>query len=100
MPFYDSRKMVEALRAEGRLVNRKRVRRLMRLMGLVALAWHEQRRGGFGHAGLDAKGLATAEGLISSMASPTTEPQREARRLNGRRDDRSSRMLAQERAIP
>jgi putative transposase len=37
MPFYDSRKMVEALRAEGRLVNRKRVRRLMRLMGLVAL---------------------------------------------------------------
>src|SRR5712664_3312235 len=30
--------MVEALRAEGRLVNRKRVRRLMRLMGLVALA--------------------------------------------------------------
>src|SRR5258706_13544745 len=38
MPFYGSRKMVEALRAEGRLVNRKRVRRLMRLMGLVALA--------------------------------------------------------------
>ena len=37
MPFYGSRKMVEALRQEGRLVNRKRVRRLMRLMGLVAL---------------------------------------------------------------
>src|SRR5258707_11067783 len=36
--FYGSRKMVEALRAEGRLVNRKRVRRLTRLMGLVALA--------------------------------------------------------------
>jgi len=42
MPFYGSRKMVEALRAEGRLVNRKRVRRLMRLMGLVAQAWYEQ----------------------------------------------------------
>jgi putative transposase len=35
MPFYGS--LVEALRQEGRLVNRKRVRRLMRLMGLVAL---------------------------------------------------------------
>jgi hypothetical protein len=33
MPFYGSHKMVEALRVEGRLVNRKRVR----LMGLVAL---------------------------------------------------------------
>jgi putative transposase len=37
MPFYGSRKMVVALRAEGRQVNRKRVRRLMRLMGLEAL---------------------------------------------------------------
>jgi putative transposase len=37
MPFYGSRKMVEALRAEGREINRKRVRRLMRLMGLEAL---------------------------------------------------------------
>jgi putative transposase len=37
MPFYGSRKMVGALRQEGRQVNRKRVRRLMRLMGLVAL---------------------------------------------------------------
>ena len=37
MPFYGSRKMVEALRQEGRQVNRKRVRRLMRLMGLVAM---------------------------------------------------------------
>ena len=37
MPFYGSRKMVEALRAEGRPINRKRVRRLMQLMGLVAL---------------------------------------------------------------
>jgi len=37
MPFYGSRKMVLALRAEGLQVNRKRVRRLMRLMGLEAL---------------------------------------------------------------
>jgi len=37
MPFYGSRKMVVALRAEGLQVNRKRVRRLMRLMGLEAL---------------------------------------------------------------
>jgi putative transposase len=37
MPFYGSRKMVLALRAEGRQVNRKRIRRLMRLMGLEAL---------------------------------------------------------------
>jgi putative transposase len=37
MPFYGSRKMVVALRAEGRHINRKRVSRLMQLMGLVAL---------------------------------------------------------------
>ena len=37
MPFYGSRKMVLALRAEGRPINRKRVQRLMQLMGLVAL---------------------------------------------------------------
>jgi putative transposase len=37
MPFYGSRKMVAALRAEGRQINRKRVQRLMQLMGLVAL---------------------------------------------------------------
>jgi putative transposase len=36
-PFYGSRKMVVALREEGRQVNRKRVRRLMRIMGLEAL---------------------------------------------------------------
>jgi hypothetical protein len=99
MPFYGSRKMVEALRAEGRLINRERVR-LMGLVALVPKAWHEQIRSGFGHAGLGARGLAMAERLISSVASLTREPQREARRLNGRRDDRSSRMLAQERAIP
>jgi putative transposase len=37
MPFYGARKMVAALRAEGRQINRKRVSRLMQLMGLVAL---------------------------------------------------------------
>lgn len=37
-PFYGSRKLSHALRAEGREVNRKRVQRLMRVMGLEALA--------------------------------------------------------------
>lgn len=37
-PFYGSRKMVAALEQKGRTVNRKRVQRLMRLMGLEALA--------------------------------------------------------------
>ena len=37
-PFYGSRKMVEALAAQGHEVNRKRVQRLMRLMGIAALA--------------------------------------------------------------
>ncbi len=36
-PFLGSRRMVALLAAEGVLVNRKRVRRLMRLMGIVAL---------------------------------------------------------------
>ena len=36
-PFYGSRRMAAALRREGLVVNRKRVRRLMRLMGLEAL---------------------------------------------------------------
>ena len=35
-PFYGSRRMVAVLRREGLIVNRKRVRRLMRLMGLEA----------------------------------------------------------------
>jgi putative transposase len=37
-PFYGSRKLALALRDEGRAVNRKRVQRLMRLMGLESLA--------------------------------------------------------------
>jgi putative transposase len=36
-PFYGSRRMVAVLRREGWAVNRKRVRRLMRLMGLQAI---------------------------------------------------------------
>jgi putative transposase len=36
-PFYGSRRMVAVLRREGWLVNRKRVRRLMRVMGLEAI---------------------------------------------------------------
>ena len=36
-PFYGSRKMTQYLRQEGYLVNRKRVQRLMRLMGIEAI---------------------------------------------------------------
>ena len=36
-PFYGSRRMAAWLRSEGFAVNRKRVRRLMRLMGLQAI---------------------------------------------------------------
>ena len=36
-PFYGSRRMTVCLRAQGHTVNRKRVRRLMRLMGLEAI---------------------------------------------------------------
>jgi putative transposase len=36
-PFYGSRRMAAALEREGWVVNRKRVRRLMRLMGLEAI---------------------------------------------------------------
>ncbi len=37
-PFYGSRKLVHALMGEGRHVNRKRVQRLMRLMGIECVA--------------------------------------------------------------
>ena len=37
-PFFGSRQMTNWLRAQGEAVNRKRVRRLMRLMGLESLA--------------------------------------------------------------
>jgi putative transposase len=37
-PFYGSRKMVVWLRAEGHCVNRKRVQRLMRILGLAGMA--------------------------------------------------------------
>jgi putative transposase len=36
-PFYGSRRMVAVLRRDGWAVNRKRVRRLMRVMGLEAI---------------------------------------------------------------
>jgi len=38
VPFYGSRRLTVELRAEGRVVNRKRVQRLMRVMGLEAMA--------------------------------------------------------------
>ena len=37
LPFYGSRRMMFALNAEGQKVNRKRVQRLMQLMGIEAL---------------------------------------------------------------
>jgi putative transposase len=36
-PYYGSRRMMAWLATQGHLVNRKRVRRLMRLLGLVAI---------------------------------------------------------------
>src|SRR6202007_1192084 len=36
-PYYGSRRMAAWLATQGHVVNRKRVRRLMRLMGLVAI---------------------------------------------------------------
>ena len=37
-PFYGSRRISRELRSQGLVVNRKRVQRLMRIMGLEALA--------------------------------------------------------------
>ena len=36
-PYYGARKIAACLKSQGHLVNRKRVRRLMRLMGLKAI---------------------------------------------------------------
>jgi putative transposase len=41
-PLFGSRRMTAMLRAEGHRINRKRVRRLMRLMGLTALGSRPQ----------------------------------------------------------
>lgn len=38
MPFFGSRKLAQVLKTEGRDINRKRVQRLMRVMGLEAMA--------------------------------------------------------------
>jgi putative transposase len=43
-PFLGSRRMTAMLRAEGLTVNRKRVQRLMRLMGIAALGPKTSRR--------------------------------------------------------
>ena len=46
-PFYGSRRMVVSLRAQGQTVNRKRVQRLMRVLGLAGMApLPAARRGG------------------------------------------------------
>lgn len=37
-PFYGSRRMADVLRTAGHKVNRKRVQRLMRVMGLAGMA--------------------------------------------------------------
>jgi len=37
-PFYGSRRVARELRGRGLLVNRKRIQRLMRLMGIEAIA--------------------------------------------------------------
>ncbi|MET4694660.1 putative transposase [Endozoicomonas sp. NE40] len=42
-PFYGSRKMYTFLRNLGYCINRKRVRRLMRQMGLEAMDWYSRR---------------------------------------------------------
>ena len=37
IPYYGARKIATCLKSQGYLVNRKRVRRLMRLMGIKAI---------------------------------------------------------------
>jgi len=41
-PFYGSRKMKDYLNRKGISVNRKRIQRLMRLMGMESVAKHQQ----------------------------------------------------------
>ena len=47
-PFYGSRRMVAVMRREGFVVNRKRVKRLMRVMGLEAI--YQKPNTSLGHA--------------------------------------------------
>ena len=74
LPFYGSRRMTFELNKEGRGVNRKRVRRLMRVMGIEALVpapRHEQSR-------------ARAQDIPLPAARP--EDCRAEPRVGGRRD--------------
>ena len=74
LPFYGSRRMTFELNKEGRGVNRKRVQRLMRVMGIEALSFaprHEQSR-------------ARAQDIPLPAARP--EDCRAEPRVGGRRD--------------
>ena len=57
-PFYGSRQMVRQLRREGRRVGRKRVQRLMRIMGLQAIC-----------QGRTQQAASRAQGVYLSVAS-------------------------------
>ena len=74
LPFYGSRRMTFELNKEGRGVNRKRVRRLMRVMGIEALV---PRPG-------TSKSRARAQDIPLPAARP--EDCRDEPRLDGRRD--------------
>ena len=73
LPFYGSRRMTFELNKEGRGVNRKRVRRLMRAMGIEALV--PRRRG---------QSRARAQDIPLPAARP--EDCRAEPRVGGRRD--------------
>jgi putative transposase len=66
-PFYGSRRMVAVLRREGVVINRKRVRRLMRVMGKAGQRfrrrsrWNGQTRAGSARAGNCERGRAGGE---------------------------------------
>jgi putative transposase len=70
-PYYGSRRMAAWLATQGHLVNRKRVQRLMRLMGLVAVYQrpkHEQ-------AGARERGLpVSARRAVDSAGQPGLVP--------------------------